>query len=209
MTWARVWWLGTGLVFLLMAGPLAAAQAQAVEKPKVSQSASKAAAVFTDAEWAAAQTPVSGQPGTSGESPSLGGSLLKIFLSLVFVLALVLASAWILKRLGLSRRGTGKRTGKLEILDALELAPKRAVVVLAIGDQVLVVGHGDFGMNTLATISRAQFDGKVEGKLAEKNDNKPASSTSTEPIEPAAVKSDAGGVVAFRQRLNEVLGRGR
>ena len=202
MAWARVWWLGTGLVFLLMAGPLAAAQAQVVEKPKVSLSASKAAAVFTDAEWAATQAPVGGQTGTSGESPSLGGSLLKIFLSLIFVLALVLGSAWILKRLGLSRRGTGKRTGKLEILDALELAPKRAVVVLSIGDQVLVVGHGDFGMNTLATISRAQFDGKISPPPGT-----PSTPEQTEPAVPA--KTDAGAVVAFRQRLNEVLGRGR
>lgn len=204
MAWARVWWLGTGLLFLLMAGPLIAAQPSGSEKPKIAQTATKAA-IFTDAEWAAAQAPASGQPGTSGESPSLGGSLLKIFLSLLFVLALVLASAWILKRLGLSRRGTGKRTGKLEILDALELAPKRAVIVLAIADQVLVVGHGDFGMNTLATISRAQFDGKVDVKTEEK----PVSATATEPTEPAAVKPDVGGVVAFRQRLNEVLGRGR
>lgn len=202
MAWARVWWLGTSLAFLLMAGPLAAAQAQVAEKPKVSQSATQAAAVFTDAEWAATQAPVSGQTGASGESPSLGGSLLKIFLSLVFVLALVLGSAWILKRLGLSRRGTGKRTGKLEILDALELAPKRAVVVLSIGDQVLVVGHGDFGMNTLATISRAQFDGKIS--------TPPGTPSTPEHTEPAApAKTDAGAVVAFRQRLNEVLGRGR
>jgi len=81
--------------------------------------------------------------------PLSAASLLRVFGSLGIILATVFALAWLLKRSGSLSHGRG---GKLRVVDVLSLGQRERVVVVAVGDQQLVLGVAPGRVQTLHTI---------------------------------------------------------
>jgi flagellar biosynthetic protein FliO len=115
-----------------------------------------AAEVITAQEWAA-------QGGTTTRPPLsevAGASILGIVVSLLVVLVLVVALAWVVKRLGM--RGLMPNRGShLEVLDRLPLAFKRQAVLLKVGNQAVLVGLGEHEVVHLATVALASVEEPV------------------------------------------------
>jgi flagellar protein FliO/FliZ len=84
-------------------------------------------------------------------SPLSAGSLTQLTLSLLAMVALIVAVSWALKRLKM----TGpKGRGEIAVLDELALGPRERIVLLRVGELQVLVGIGAGGMvglNPLAT----------------------------------------------------------
>lgn len=104
---------------------------------------------------AAAKQPVTttahvGTAATLPQSPATAGSLGGAFFALVLVLGLILALAWLAKRLpGVA----GSSNPALRVVGSLSLGPRERVVVVAIGDTQLLLGVGAGGTRTLHTLT--------------------------------------------------------
>ncbi|MES2017400.1 MAG: flagellar biosynthetic protein FliO [Pseudomonadota bacterium] len=85
-------------------------------------------------------------------SPS-AGNLMQTILALGFVLGLLIAMAWLMKRFG--PRG-GPNAGVLRIVGALNLGGRERVMVLEVGDQWIVVGASPGRINALATLPKPE-----------------------------------------------------
>ncbi len=71
--------------------------------------------------------------------------------ALVVVIALILALAWLAKRMPVLGGGTGSHPA-LRIVASLALGPRERVVVVAVGDTQLLLGVGVGGTRTLHTL---------------------------------------------------------
>jgi flagellar protein FliO/FliZ len=80
------------------------------------------------------------------------GSVLQMLLGLVMVLAMVVAAAWLLKRLT-ALHGTG--TGPIRVIAGASVGPRERVVLVEVGETWLVVGVASGQVNTLHTMSRS------------------------------------------------------
>jgi flagellar protein FliO/FliZ len=120
----------------------------------------------------AAVTPVYGFAAESATntSPSLGGSVLQMILSLAGVLALLLGSLWVLKRLTMQRGGA---SGLMRVIAATAVGGRERVVIVEVGDTWLVLGVAPGQITALAEIPRQQMHPA------------PTSSTATQPDFPA------------------------
>jgi flagellar protein FliO/FliZ len=87
-----------------------------------------------------------------GATPS-AGSLMQTIFALTFVLGLLAALAWLMKRYG-PRGGPGG--GVLRVVGALSLGGREKVMVLEVGDQWIVVGASPGRVNALATLPRPE-----------------------------------------------------
>lgn len=85
--------------------------------------------------------------------PIEGPSFTPMVLALVFVLGLMGAAVWILRRAGIAPR-TG--TGHLKIVSQLALGPRERVVIVEAGDRWLLLGVGAGGISRLGTMARAE-----------------------------------------------------
>jgi flagellar protein FliO/FliZ len=81
------------------------------------------------------------------------GSLLQTLLALVFVLALLAALAWFMKRYG--PRAAGAST-HLRVVGALSLGGRERIMVVEVGDQWIVVGASPGRINALATMPKQE-----------------------------------------------------
>jgi flagellar protein FliO/FliZ len=87
-----------------------------------------------------------GQPA----SPLSVSSLAQLTLSLIAIVALILAVSWVLKRFKLAGpRGRGEIT----VLDELAVGPRERIVLLSVGDSQVLVGIGAGGVVGLAPLS--------------------------------------------------------
>ncbi len=87
-------------------------------------------------------------PATSAPAATTGGAggLLRVSLALLVVLAAVLATAWLARRVrGLTAAGNGG----LEILSQLSLGARERAVLIRVGDRQLLLGVGAGGVRTL------------------------------------------------------------
>jgi flagellar protein FliO/FliZ len=82
---------------------------------------------------------------------SAAGSLLQVFIGLVAVLLLIAATAWMAKRLGVSRGGS---SSLLNVVSSASVGTRERVVVVEIGESWLVVGVAPGSVNALATLPR-------------------------------------------------------
>ena len=82
-------------------------------------------------------------------TPSLWGTLL----ALVFVLALLMAMAWFMKRYGPRAAGGA---GHLRVVSSLNLGGRERILVVEVADQWIVVGASPGRVNALATMPRQQ-----------------------------------------------------
>ena len=81
------------------------------------------------------------------------GSLFQTLASLMLVLGLLAALAWVLKRWG--PRGQ-VNAGGLRIVSALNLGGRERIIVVEVGDQWIVVGASPGRVNALATMPRQE-----------------------------------------------------
>jgi flagellar protein FliO/FliZ len=89
-------------------------------------------------------------PAASGPS---AGNLLQTILALVFVLAILAALAWFMKRYG-PRAGGG--SAHLRVVGALSLGGRERIMVVEVGDQWIVVGASPGRINALATMPKQE-----------------------------------------------------
>lgn len=108
------------------------------------------APLFTDQEWGAtqpqAQRPAAEAPGW-GAIASLGGGLL-------LVVAVAVGLGWAAKRLN-ARRLLGGRGRVMELVETIQLGPRRQLALVSINGQWLVVGLGEKELTCIAAMPAA------------------------------------------------------
>lgn len=81
-------------------------------------------------------------------APSYGAALLRV----LFTLAALCAGAWWVARAA-SRKGLGRaKGGHLEVIERVPLDGRQTLYLVRVAGRVLVVGGGDAGLTTLATL---------------------------------------------------------
>ena len=70
-------------------------------------------------------------------SPLSAGSLAQLTLSLIAIVALILALSWALKRLKI---GAPRSRGDMAVLDQLALGPRERIVLVRVGDSQVLLG---------------------------------------------------------------------
>ncbi|MCU0990083.1 MAG: flagellar biosynthetic protein FliO [Xanthomonadales bacterium] len=83
--------------------------------------------------------------------PSLGASALQMLVGLTLVVAVILGSLWLLKRLSMPR---GSPNGVLRVVGGTAVGPRERVLLLEIGDTWLVVGVAPGRVATLHRLPR-------------------------------------------------------
>ncbi|HEV7814103.1 MAG TPA: flagellar biosynthetic protein FliO [Janthinobacterium sp.] len=130
------------------ASALAAASAATADKGAIGTSAATSGTA-APAGMPAAPMRLAGESGASST-----GSLLQTVLGLVFVLALLAALAWFLKRYG--PRNIGGNAA-LRLVGTLSLGGRERIVVVEVADQWIVVGASPGRLNALATLPRQEI----------------------------------------------------
>ena len=83
-------------------------------------------------------------------SPLSVGSLTQLTLSLVAIVALILAISWALKRLKLA----GPRgSGGIAVIDELSVGPRERIVLIRVGESQVLVGVGASGLVALTPLA--------------------------------------------------------
>jgi flagellar protein FliO/FliZ len=83
-------------------------------------------------------------------SPLSVGSLTQLTVSLIAIVALILAISWALKRLRLA----GPRgSGEIVVLDELSVGPRDRIVLVRVGESQLLVGIGASGLVPLTPLA--------------------------------------------------------
>ena len=132
------------------AGPTTTAQAPA----PVTVAPAPVAGPRVVAPHAAPGRPPLPPPAAPGYAPGpSAGSLFQTLASLMLVLGLLAALAWVLKRWG--PRGQ-VNAGGLRIVSALNLGGRERIIVVEVGDQWIVVGASPGRVNALATMPRQE-----------------------------------------------------
>ena len=142
------------------AAPAASAAAAApAETATASAGADAAAGKPAAAIDAAAPAPAAvlpamppGAPMTMAPSSS-AGSLLQTIFALVFVLALLIGLAWVMKRYGPKAMGGNS---KMRVVSSLNLGGRERIVLIEVADQWIVVGASPGRVNALATLPRQE-----------------------------------------------------
>jgi flagellar protein FliO/FliZ len=91
-----------------------------------------------------------GTPMPAATAPA-GPSLLPMLLVLVFVLALIPASIWLLKRLG---GGSPSAAAGMKVVAQLPLGPRERLVVVEAGERWLLLGVTASSINRVGTLPR-------------------------------------------------------
>jgi flagellar protein FliO/FliZ len=84
---------------------------------------------------------------------SAAGGLLQVFVGLVAVLLLIAATAWLAKRLGVSRGGA---SSLLQVVSSASVGTRERVVVVEVGGSWLVVGVAPGSVNALMTLPKGE-----------------------------------------------------
>ena len=83
-------------------------------------------------------------------SPLSVGSLMQLTLSLMAIVALILAISWALKRLKLA----GPRgSGEIAVLDELSVGPRERIMLIRVGESQVLVGVGASGLVPLTPLA--------------------------------------------------------
>lgn len=103
---------------------------------------------------------------TGAPSADLGGNLVQLVLGLGFVIALLFASLWLLKRISAPR---GEAAGLIRVVAGAAVGPRERVVILEVGGTWMVLGVAPGQVSALAEIPRinlaAQADTPPPGNL--------------------------------------------
>lgn len=85
------------------------------------------------------------------EAPALGASLMQMLFGLAVVIALLLGTLWLLKRIA-APRGAG---AALKVLGATAVGPRERVVLVELGEEVLVLGVAPGMVRSLHRVPRS------------------------------------------------------
>jgi flagellar protein FliO/FliZ len=91
--------------------------------------------------------------GAGGTAPDLGSSALQMVFGLVIVLALLLGSLWLLKRIS---QPQGTAAGLLRIVAGVAVGSRERVVIIELGGSWLVLGVAPGRVSALAEIPRQE-----------------------------------------------------
>jgi flagellar protein FliO/FliZ len=83
-------------------------------------------------------------------SPLSVGSLTQLTLSLIAVVALILAIGWLLKRF---KFAAPRGSSDIQILDQLNLGPRERIVLIRIGEAQVLLGVGASGIVPLTPLA--------------------------------------------------------
>jgi flagellar protein FliO/FliZ len=84
-------------------------------------------------------------------SPLSVGSLTQLTLSLLAIVALILAISWVMKRLKLA----GPRgAGEIAVIDELSVGPRDRIVLIRVGESQVLVGIGTGGLVPLTPLAQ-------------------------------------------------------
>ncbi len=87
------------------------------------------------------------------DTDSIGSMVFRLVLTLGVVIAVILGTVWILRRL-ITRRWPGKlKERPIRVLDRVQLAPKRSLDVVAVGERIILLGVTEHGINFLTELS--------------------------------------------------------
>ena len=91
-------------------------------------------------------------PAIAGNAPAIssGASLAQAGLGLFAVIALILGMAWLARRVGLVRHGTGNAS--IKVVNSLALSTRQKVVTVEVGDTWLVLGVSPNEIRPLHTL---------------------------------------------------------
>ena len=98
-----------------------------------------------------ATTEVAAQATQAASAADPGGSLWQLFLALGIVLALVIGSLWVLKKLLAPR---GERAGFLRVVAGTSVGTRERVVIVEVGGTWLVLGVAPGRVTALAEVPR-------------------------------------------------------
>lgn len=98
-----------------------------------------------------AETWAQAAPATAAPTSDLGGSLVQLVLGLALVLALLLGSLWLLKRLVAPR---GETAGLLRVVAGAAVGTRERVVIVEVGSTWLVLGVAPGQVAALAEVPR-------------------------------------------------------
>lgn len=96
-------------------------------------------------------------------APVSSGSVVQVIVSLLLVLAAVLAVGWVLKRLHLPQQGAGNL---LKVISGVSVGQRERLVLVEVNDTWLVVGVAPGQVRTLHTLPKGVLpaDGKPAGE---------------------------------------------
>ena len=115
---------------------------------------------------------------------STAGSLLQVFIGLVAVLLLIAATAWVAKRLGVTRGGS---SSLLHVISSTSVGTRERVVVIEIGESWLVVGVAPGSVNALMTLPKGE----------------------AQPIATPAINASFAALMPFKERLQQMIEKRR
>ncbi|MYN44244.1 flagellar biosynthetic protein FliO [Pseudoduganella sp. FT93W] len=92
---------------------------------------------------------------TPAPAPASSGGLLQTTMALLFVLAVLVGLAWLLKRFG-PKHLTGSQR-HIKLVDSLNLGARERILLLEVGEQWIVVGASAGRMNALTTLPRQEL----------------------------------------------------
>jgi flagellar biogenesis protein FliO len=124
-------------LILLLPVPLGTAGEAAVPAP-----------MFSDAEWNRSRP---AEPLSSSGGAVIGRAALGLGISLTVIVGLAIGLGVAVKKLGRRRLLPG-RGRHLDVIETVPLGFKRAISLIRLGDQVLVVGQGEHELHHLATL---------------------------------------------------------
>ncbi len=90
-------------------------------------------------------------PAAASHAPSPAAGMLQVLVSLAFILAVIVALAWLATRLRLTPRTA---SSALRVLADVPVGPKERVVLLQVGDAQALVGVGADGVRPLHLLER-------------------------------------------------------
>lgn len=85
--------------------------------------------------------------------PELGASVLQMMFGLAVVIALLFACLWLIRRLAAPRGGGAA----IKVLGAAAVGPRERVVLVALGEQVLVLGVAPGSVTRLHDMKRSEL----------------------------------------------------
>jgi len=91
--------------------------------------------------------------GAASAAPDLGSSALQMVFGLILVLALLLGTLWLLKRISQPR---GAAAGLMRVVAGVAVGTRERVVILELGNSWLVLGVAPGQVTTLAEIPRQE-----------------------------------------------------
>ena len=103
--------------------------------------------------WAGASDTTSAAGVQLLETDSMGAMIFRLVLTLGAVIAVILGTVWVLRRL-MTKRWPGKLKDRpIRVLDRVQLAPKRSLEVVAVGERIILLGVTENGINFLIELS--------------------------------------------------------